>query len=189
MKKKGSKCLVVDASVLLAAGGEGATNPTSARCRDFLNSVYEICHTIAATPALRAEWKREPTRKRKGRRLFSATLTWLRHMNGKGKIIYLEDVSPDEKLRLKVSKAEAREKDKQAMLEDIHLVETALRANKIIVSCDEECRRLFAAASVGIGQLREIMWVNPDKEYDSLVSWLNTGAPKEKKRTLGSNAP
>ncbi|VXD11233.1 hypothetical protein PL8927_140065 [Planktothrix serta PCC 8927] len=68
MKNKQSKYLVIDASVARSCGGEDAKHPTSKNCRDFLNAVLKICHSMVMTPELKVEWnKHESTFARKWR--------------------------------------------------------------------------------------------------------------------------
>lgn len=49
MAAKVSKLLVIDTSVVGAAGGPDATYPTSVHCRDFLQAVLDICHRVVIT--------------------------------------------------------------------------------------------------------------------------------------------
>ncbi|HEV2689742.1 MAG TPA: hypothetical protein VGV35_14365 [Bryobacteraceae bacterium] len=66
------------------------------------------------------------------------------------------------------------------MLKDLHLVEAALGAEDIVVSMDENARMLFA-----VRELREIMWVNPVREPQRVLDWLEQGAPTVDEWKLG----
>ena len=74
-----SKVLVVDASVMRAAGGEGATDPAVfAHARDALEAILTICHKICVSPELREEWKRHRSR---------FAQLWWRQMYARRKVI------------------------------------------------------------------------------------------------------
>ncbi len=71
------------------------------------------------------------------------------------------------------------------MLKDIHLLETALITDKTIISLDETVRKIFAKASDQVGEIRSIIWVNPEKtDTEDPIEWLKTGAPSETQRQL-----
>src|SRR5262245_21893189 len=56
-KKKVATCrLVIDASIAQAVGALKAQHPTAEHCRDFLMSVRGVCHRMAWSPAIKAEW-------------------------------------------------------------------------------------------------------------------------------------
>ena len=57
MARRTSRRLVIDASVVHAAGPEGATFPTSKNCRDFLKAVLTICHNVVMTPEIGKEFE------------------------------------------------------------------------------------------------------------------------------------
>ena len=84
-------------------------------------------------------------------------------------MVALKKVPPDidttinANLRDKIKRIIAKTKDREAMLEDFHLIEAALATDRTVVSRDETVRNLFATASSRIGELKNIIWVNPDK--------------------------
>jgi hypothetical protein len=49
----------------------------------------------------------------------------------------------------------------------------------------EDARELFAVASGRVGELRSIVWVNPEKTEEKSIAWLENGAEAEKERLLG----
>ncbi len=146
--------------------------------------VYVECHKMVTTPDLKSEWEKKPTKHAKGRRLQAFARKWLCRMNGKSKVDDL-GVVQNATLRRKIKQTDTSDKSQQHMLDDVHLLEAALTADEIVVSCDETARGLFQTASARIGEIRQIVWVNPDKEDEKPVDWLKQGAPKEVGRTLG----
>jgi len=184
MPAKASKRLVIDADVLLSAGGENATHSRAISCRDFLTSVLKVCHKVVTTSEMTAEWKKKSTKKEKGRRLQAFASKWLRSMNARKKRIFLTPTQ-NASLRNRVKKSASKERDLEALLNDIHLIEAALGADGILISFDEEARRLFQKAAVTVGELRDITWVNPENEEEKSIQWLDAGAPKDDVRLLG----
>jgi hypothetical protein len=95
------------------------------------------------------------------------------------------EAPPDEELRRKIEQGTAHERKRNAMLKDIHLVEAALQADKIVVSLDETVRGCFHETAERETVLRTLMWVNPCREEETPVEWLHGGAKLEKARMLG----
>ena len=71
------------------------------------------------------------------------------------------------------------------MLKDFHLVEAALVTDHTVIALDEIVRALFGTACQTIGQMRTIIWVNPDKPEEQAIAWLEAGAAPERHRQLG----
>jgi len=182
-----SKKLVIDADVLLGAGGEDATHSRAVRCRDVLKAVLTLCHKMVMTPEMTAEWGKKRTKKARGRRLQDFARKWLTRMNARKKIIK-SNPSRNIALHNKAKKFVAKESDLEALLHDIHLIEAALTADRIVVSLDETARTLFRDAALNMGEIRSIAWLNPEKEAEEPIQWLTAGAPKEQTRLLGYQA-
>lgn len=72
------------------------------------------------------------------------------------------------------------------MRKDVHLIEAALTSDGLVVALDETVRELFSIASKSVGEIENIIWVNPDKEDEKSMLWLETGARSEKHRRLGA---
>ncbi len=175
MAGKSSWVLVIDASVAHASGGEDALHPTSAHCRDFLKAVLKISHRMALSPALSEEWKRHES---------GFARRWRVAMTSRKKIVYLEAVTAA-RLRSRIERLAVSERERAAMLKDIHLIEAAQAAGRIVVALDETVRKLFAQASQRMGELKEITWVSPDKIDEEPLTWLEQKGAHDKKRRLG----
>jgi hypothetical protein len=175
MPSKTSKRLIIDASIAHASGGKSAVHPTSKRCRDFLLATLKVCHQAVLTPELQEEWDRHQS---------SFARLWRQSMVARRKL-YIADVSPNDRLRDKIIRAAAIAKHREAMLKDTHLIEAAIATDRIIVSLDETVRVLFKVASQRVGELRVIMWANPDQPEERCVIWLEAGAKTERRRQLG----
>lgn len=73
------------------------------------------------------------------------------------------------------------------MLKDFHLLGAALETDQIIISLDETIRGLFKGASQQVGEIRNIIWVNPDRTaVEHPIPWLQNGAPPEPHRRLSA---
>jgi hypothetical protein len=175
MAKKISKVLVIDASVARAAGPENATHPTAKYCRDFLNDTLEICHRVAMTPEISQEWRTHQS---------SYAKKWLTRMYGKKKVDY-RTLAPDSLSIENIAGAQDTERDREAVIKDMHLIQAALSLDKLIVTLDENARTLFSKASGNNSMLRELVWVNPTHQDINPTKWLQNGAPVEKELMLG----
>ena len=71
------------------------------------------------------------------------------------------------------------------MNKDIHLLEAALATDKIVASKEVEAHDLFEDVCSRVGEIRDVMWVNPVVEEESCIVWLKQGAPVELERQLG----
>lgn len=175
MVAKISRRLVIDASVAQSSGGEDATFPTSKHCRDFLKAVLSICHRIVLTPEIQAEWHKHQS---------NFARKWLVSMFARKKVEQAGSVM-NQNLRDRIDAAAAEnEKTRAAMLKDVHLLEAALATDETIIALDEIVRELFAKASMSVGEIRNVVWVNTDKADEKSLAWLEGGAKAEKKRRL-----
>ncbi len=176
MPVKSSRCLVIDASVIHSSGGEKAVHPTSKHCRDFLQATLKICHRVVLTEDISKEWKRHQSK---------FAMQWRVSMFARKKLVSVT-VSSNEVLHNKIERVAFDDKSRKAMLKDMLLIEAAMATDRVIVSLDEIVRNLFGMAATSIGELRAIVWVNPDKTDEECISWLERGAKAEKKRCLGA---
>lgn len=173
---KGSRLLVIDASVATAAGGLDATHPTSTSCRDFLQAILSICHRAVFPPQLIEEWKKHPS-------LFAQT--WQVAMERRQKLDWIEPDTDDE-IRETIAEVAASEKDKAAMEKDVFLLEAAeATTDRMIASLDEIARGLFRELASQLPRIGKIVWINPGREEDSALEWLRSGAKPESPRRLG----
>ena len=175
MLSRGLKRLVVNASIAGAAGGEDATASVSINCTVFLETFRDECsHHIVMTPELSAEWNAHQS-------IFAAT--WLRSMIAKRRFFYVKS-SLNQALCNKIENSTTSESDVKAMWKDFHLLEAALATNQSIISLDETVRGCFARAAQRVGEIRNIVWVNPDHSEEEPLVWLQNGAPPDDNRQL-----
>jgi hypothetical protein len=174
MRAKVSRRLVIDASVARAAGGKGATFPLSKHCRDVLQTTLDVCHRVVMTDAIREEWNKHQSAFARG---------WRTAMIARKKIIF-QDVPPHLALREEIEAAAASDRDRAALLKDIHLVEAANAADRSVMSLDDTVRALLATAAGRIRLLKTIAWVNPGPDGERTCAWLRDGAPPAKEHLL-----
>jgi hypothetical protein len=163
-KKSPTYCFVIDASIAEAAG----------RCRDFLAAVRNICHRMAWSEAISAEWDRH----KKG-----FAVQWLVSLTNLRKLRYVQDETQKE-LREAIEQQSKDRGTVQKMLDDAHLFEAALATDLRLASLDEKARGHFSGLSATFASLRPIMWVNPDTEGKRAVKWLEEGAKAQRSRRL-----
>ena len=178
MVKVTSRRLVIDASVVHAAGSEGATFPTSKNCRDFLEAVRTICHRVVMTPDIRDEWARH---------MSSFARKWRVSMEAKRKVYRTPGSVVDDELRGKISNAASSDRERDVLSKDTLLIEAALATDFAIAALDDTAFRAFRKAANSVRRLRRIVWVNPDRTDERPIAWLEKGARIERTRQLRPN--
>lgn len=173
MPTKDAQRLVIDACVARAAGGEDAKHPVSRDCRDFLHEMLRLSHTFVRTNEIWAEWNKHKSTYAK---------LWLSTMIAK-KRVYKVELSGDVELR-QFASCQLGPKEAEAMLKDCHLVEAAKATDHVVVSKEKVARQLFSKASVSLGWLRTVAWVNPADSSETPIEWLKNGAIPDKERCL-----
>lgn len=176
MKNSDSKRLVIDADVAQAAGSETATHPRAINCRDFLIQVQTQQHQLVLTKAISQEWKKHRSR-------FASK--WRLSMEARKRTVSINPPE-DHQLRNNIASTTSNADDVEVMQKDYHLLEAALDTDNSIISCDESVRTLYAKAAQQVGEIRKIVWVNPDKTEDEPIVWLKSGAPPEVHRQLSA---
>ena len=127
------------------------------------------------TPDVLAEWKRHRS---------GFARRWQVSMTARKKLQIVE-TAPNDVLRGKIEQATASARDLEAMVKDFHLIEASIEMDRIIISLDEDARQLFGRVSTRVGELRKVMWVNPELVDEEPIAWLEHGARTEKQRLLG----
>ena len=175
MRSRNLKRLVVNASVARAAGGEGATASISINCTEFLEAFRdESPHHVVMTSGLSAEWAEHQSN-------FSAR--WLKSMIARKRFVYVM-LPQNRTLSDEIERTAVGERDIEALRKDFHLLHAALTTDRTIISLDETIRRLFKRASQQVSEIRDIIWVNPDRPEEQPIVWLQNGAPTEPNRRL-----
>jgi hypothetical protein len=172
MSSAQSKRLVIDASVATSTGERGLRGE---RCQAFLRvMIDETYHRLVMTQEIGAEWDihSHPLARR-----------WRRSMNARRRVDR-PNVDHDAVLCLKIQRASQTEKALVAMEKDLRLIEAARTTDKRVISLDDTARMFFSAVSSQVGELRDILWVNPANEDETPTKWLTDGAPIEEQRQL-----
>lgn len=169
-----SKRLVIDASVATSTGERGVRGE---RCQAFLRvMIDDTSHRLVMTREIGAEWDihSHPFARR-----------WRRSMNAK-KRVDRPNVCHDDAFCLKIERASPTEKALDAMKKDLHLIQAARITDKRVISLDDTARNYFSAVSNQVGELRDILWVNPVNDDETPIQWLKDGAANEEQRKLRS---
>jgi hypothetical protein len=167
-------CLVIDADVAQAAGSPESKHPRGIRCREVLMAVRGVCHRMAWSQAIKAEWDIHAAKSQ-------FAWTWLLSMMRLNKLRPVE--LPGAGLAGAIGASALDDGVKAILVKDCHLVEAALATDSRVVSLDETARGHFVSIAATIEELKPIMWVNPETDEDA-VRWLEAGAPDDKKRRL-----
>ncbi|MBM4037716.1 MAG: hypothetical protein FJ290_04305 [Planctomycetes bacterium] len=173
MARKFTRRLVVDASAAFRAGERTAD---ANRIRDFLVETRRICHRVVMSPAILGEWDQHASPFARG---------WLTLMRSLGKEALAPlDTAESRSLGSAFAAMSLPDKARERMAKDLPLVDAALNTDGLMVSCDDEARGLFQAATPQIKGLRRIVWVNPAAESEDALGWLRAGARADRKRRL-----
>ncbi|MBI3302030.1 MAG: hypothetical protein HYZ72_08145 [Deltaproteobacteria bacterium] len=110
-------------------------------------------------------------------------------MVARKKVHYLDSVVSDD-LRDRILRVavQAREGEREALRKDFLLIEAALATDRTVISLDDRVRKLFAVAARSVGELRKVVWVNPEQTEEQAVLWLENGAKPEMRYLLGFRA-
>lgn len=173
-KRTPTRCLVLDASVARAAGTLETQHPTGALCRDFLMAVRSVCHRMAWSEAIRAEWDEHQS-------AFAGT--WLVSMMTLRKLRPVRE-EPVEELRETIRGHSKDEGVAAVMLKDAHLVEAALAIDFRVASLDDTVRGHYSRLTGRFALLRRVLWVNPAGAEEQAVDWLENGARADRFRKL-----
>lgn len=170
--------IVVDVSVARGAGTSSKPEPEA--CRRALAAMRDSGHRVAMSSNVFGEWMKLTKMRDDIIRSYASIIAiqWLKDMRSSGRVddIVLET---DSELRQRaVQGLQSRRQTSSSagpVAKDFHLVETALQADKRVLSLDQ---RMFGH----LGNLQEItnevcavMWVNPIN--NPAEEWLRAGAP------------
>lgn len=149
-----SRLLVIDADVLQASGGDSAAHGTAQACRDYLKGVLDICHRAYLTDRLADEWREHAS-------VYGAT--WKAAMARRGKLERAHD-QPDLEVRRRAARVPLVGGQRAAFDKDLHLLEAALQAGKIVVSCDRRLAMILGEVKKTARKLRQVRFVDPVAE-------------------------
>jgi hypothetical protein len=166
------KRLVIDTDI--ARSASQSDDPLAKACSDALETVRHHQHQLVVSPAVWEEWK-------KHRSGYAAN--WLRTMLARKLVVWLTDVT-DPQLRVRLTKAVTKPKDREAMLKDTHLLEAALSTDERILSRNDAQRDQFAEVCDQIKEIEAVMWLNPVTHSEPCLDWLKEGAPDDNAHTL-----
>ena len=139
--------------------------------------MLDVGHQVVMTDAIMAEWHHHMSR---------YSRRWRRQMYGRRRVYRIEMQNErDNNLRKRIDAVVHR--DQRAIVaQDIHLIEAAIAADRLVTSKDESARGVFKDASDGVVELKQIVWVNPTCDNETPIDWLRNGARAEARRLLGA---
>lgn len=183
-KARISKLLVVDASVMRAAGGENATDPTPAHARDALKAILTICHKVCLSPALSEQWKRHQSKFAK---------RWLTQMYAVRKVVAHEPPACNEILADIRAFHAITQSEIAAVEKDIHLIAAALVSDRAVLSWDHRVAMAIRKVcvdktTVTSRSVSHVLWIDPIADKDALHAWLSENGPAQPSWQLGVTA-
>lgn len=148
---KRSLIYVIDASVASSAGISG--DPQAKACRDVLTAIINICHRIIITKAIVKEWDDHQSSFFKKWRI---DMLRKKGTQGKSKIVF--DRPP---AKVTIVDADFEAGELAAVKKDIHLVEAAIAADRIIISRDYTVRDILNKTPERLELCRGVKWIDP----------------------------
>jgi len=160
---------------------------TSTACREFLQEVLTVCHRVILTHEIEREWQYVALqiRSRADEVRSRFLVGWMFAMGRKGKLLR-PHVASDASLRDKINHLGLAEQTRQAISEDLHLIEAALTADQIVISRDDEVHGFLRSITRSCPEIRKVVWCNPVGLGNEGVEWLRDGARSVKVWQLGS---
>lgn len=138
--------LVVDADIARSSGM--TDHPVSRNSRESLEFIINNDLKLAMCPELLSEW-------RKHRSMFAKK--WLASMYAKRKVVMIKPIS---EAKIKVDNSVITPKENSIASKDAHLIDAALFADKVILSNDDNARKVFCKISENYKELKSIRWFN-----------------------------
>ncbi|OIP90667.1 MAG: hypothetical protein CO013_07505 [Syntrophobacterales bacterium CG_4_8_14_3_um_filter_58_8] len=142
-RTKVSRLLVVDASVMRAAGT--TEHPVSSACRKALSAILTICHRVLISDPIENEWDRHSS---KFSRKWKVAMMTRRKMPKDN-----PSIAP---IRLKGLPSD----DRAIIKKDRHLLDAAYAHDRIIMTTDDKLQKALERTG-NVKMLREIRWLNP----------------------------
>jgi hypothetical protein len=155
MSKQTSRKLVIDSSVLQAAGE--TDHPVSSACRKCLMSVLTICHHYVRTSDIDEERKPHQS---------SFSRKWWVRMAGRGKL----DRGSDYNLPLKMHTFSSSSQD--AIKKDYLLLKAAASTDRVIITLDDKLYMALGETEKGIKFRDSLTWIHPVRDGTDILHSL-----------------
>lgn len=144
--------LVVDADIARSSGT--TEHPVSRNSRESLEFIKENELKLAICPTLMKEWKEH-------RSLFARK--WLASMFARKQVL---TICPSSETRNRIYQTKISDKEVNIALKDAHLIDSALHVDKVILSNDDNARKVYCIISDTFQELKEIRWFNVINEKE-----------------------
>jgi hypothetical protein len=167
--------IVVDVSVARAASE--SPNLVAMKCREILDCISEYDHQLALSKPVQDEWFKSRVGHGELYNQYASyyTLQWFVKMVSERRIVWIE-IDDQVSLMNKIVEC-ALLQDQAQIKKDVHLVATALKSDKRVLSCDDKIRKHFQKIGATVKELCEILWLNPINM--PAAKWISSGAPND----------
>ncbi|MGI4743990.1 MAG: hypothetical protein ACRYG7_53250 [Janthinobacterium lividum] len=164
--------LVVDTNVAQSAGE--SQHPVSEACRQVLETMMNKQHRVVLSATQFREWQKHQS---------PYARRWLASMKAKN-LWHVLTPEPDSGLANNIHKLECTDKACAEMLKDVHLLESALATDHVVVSQETNVLGLFITYARPLRIPRPVAWVNPIEDTPTCMAWLEAGAAVEAARCI-----
>lgn len=104
-------------------------------------------------------------------------------MVAKKRCMFVDDVDVDV-FDQRLDAIDMTVRERRDAKKDLHLIGAALNHDEIVISLDDNSRRIFSWATRTISEFARVMWVNPCENFETFGSWLGRGARYRRAYTL-----
>jgi hypothetical protein len=178
MSRWNCKQIVIDANVAQGSSNDRMFNPIlgdqGAQSRQCLQAIWEERHIAVFGRNLRDEWIRHAS---------SYATSWFRNMEQKSRVV-LEDGEQFAKLAEPACACLSDVGEKNALVKDFHLIQSALATGQLILSNEVRFPKYVAAACAAVPELASLHYANPAVEGDQCRLWIKAGAEKDADRRI-----
>lgn len=150
---------VIDADIARSAGE--TEHPFSKNCRLFLSEIKSLEKKVCFNDKLKDEWNKHKSIYAK---------KWLASMYARRKV---ELYKPNITLCSAVEESHLSINEKKIAIKDLHLVELSCYLDKTIASGDDKARLVFVKLTKESKIINRIIWINPKKDGNKIISKLN----------------
>lgn len=103
------------------------------------------------------------------------TKNWLARMASK-KLWHVLVSEPNSGLTNRIYALECPARARKEMLKDVHLLESALATDDVVLSMETNVLRFYTANAQLLRLQRPVTWVNPTDDAPACAEWLASGA-------------
>ncbi|MFO8071843.1 MAG: hypothetical protein R6V85_08210 [Polyangia bacterium] len=174
MSRRFNRAIVVDTSVVRAAGPSEESRPPGGRCHKCLRLMLDRRIGVVMTSDVWKEWSKVDSQT--GRRHMSSYASkWLTAMTARKLRLDVQPPPTSERLLAAIREDLETEKKRTAVSKDVLVVDAALASDCRVLSLDDKVRLALRDLCSSFGGIAKIHWLSPTQK--ECIPWLENEAP------------